>query len=262
MEKEKKEVKEKVKETKKVEKESETKKTEKTKQIVPLVTCRMLFISVLDKIYMVILALMLIGILYATFNGDMSSLHYSFWTRVCTLIPAFIVLFIVYLFMNWFYKCAAKTMLCVTENEVYAEKYIPFKNSETSIPLTKITGISTVNLFWIFRCVIIHQYGKMPSIFWTWNNQEFKSKVNELITTDKDPIENEFEDKNIINKDQYVYLKYLGIVVAAIIALIGVVRFFNYVFSAEKSIPGTYYYESNRFVLSKDGSCEIDDIIS
>ena len=40
---------------------------------------------------------------------------------------------ILYLFLNWLYKCAAKTMLCLTNNEVYLEMHAPFVKNETSI---------------------------------------------------------------------------------------------------------------------------------
>lgn len=231
------------------------------KKIHPLVTCRILFISVLDKIYMILLLLILLGGTYAIFQGDISSIHYGFWSRVGHEIVFLIIYAIIYFFMNWFYKCAAKTMLCVTENEIYAEKYVPFKRSETSIPLNRITGVGTLNLFWIFRCVIIHKYHQIPSIFWTWNNQEFKDKVNELVTRDKEKIENEFESKSIITKDRYKYVKYLGLALVCIIALIGVVKLFNYIFSPEKKVAGTYKYESKRIVLEKNGDCDIEDLI-
>lgn len=167
---------------------------------------------------------------------------------------------ICYLFFNWLYKCAAKTMLCLTKNEVYKEAYAPFKRSETSIPINKIIGVTTYNVFWIFRTLIIHQYGKLPLVFFTWNNQEFKDKLNELITTDEDKIENEYEDKNIISKSQYKYLKYLAIVLVIIICLIGIVRFFSYISSPERKIPGTYSYNNNEIILNEDGSCNIDAI--
>lgn len=232
----------------------------KEKKMKALVTSRLLFISVLDKIYLVVLLLMFVSLTWSNFAGDISSLYYGFWARVGREILVIIFMVIFYFILNWVYKCAAKTMLCVTKNEVYKEEYIPFKRSETSIPLNKITGVSTINVFWIFRVLIIHQYGKLPMIFPTWNNHEFKDKLNELITSDKEKVENEFEDKNIIPKDKLKYLKYVGIVLAGIIALIGVIKFFNYMFSAESRVVGTYTYNDNSIVLNKDGSCNIDDI--
>jgi len=240
------------------EKKVEEVKVEKKRK--SLVTSRVLFISALDKIFLVILLLMFIGATFANFEGDISSISYGFWERVGTEIVIIIVMFIYYLFLNWIYKCAAKTMLCLTENEVYKESYVPFRRSETSIPLNKITGITTHNLFWIFRVIIIHQYGKLPMVFATWNNQEFKDKLNELITTEKEKIENEYEDRNIISKNMYKYLKYLGIVLGVIIGLIAIVRFFTFVFNGERKIAGTYSYLERDIVLEKDGTCNIDDI--
>ena len=169
---------------------------------------------------------------------------------------------IYYLFLNWFYRCAAKTMLCVTPNEVYKETYVPLKRTETSIPLNKITGVTTHKVFWIFRIIIIHQYGKLPLIFPTWNNQEFKDQLNELITHNKEKIENEFESRNIIGKDKLKYLKYFTIGFVGIIVLLGVVRLFNYMFSEERKIVGTYSYKDDVIIVNEDGSCNIDDIVS
>ncbi len=226
-----------------------------------LVTSRILFISALDKIYLVILLLTFVFLTWGNFAGDVSDLNYGFWARVGTQIVIIIGMVIYYFLLNWFYKCAAKTMICVTENEVYKEEYVPFKRSETSIPLNKITGVSTFNFFWIFRFLIIHQYGKLPIVFPTWTNQIFKDKLNELVTTEKEKVENEFEDKNIIGKDKFKYLKYLGIALVAIIGLIGIVRFFNYVFSAEAKISGTYTYQDKEITLNKDGTCEAYNVI-
>lgn len=239
----------------------EKEELKEVKQIKALVTSRLLFISVLDKIYLVVLLLMLVLLTYNNFAGDISSVSYGFWSRVGYEIIILISMVICYFIFNWFYKCAGKTMLCLTENEVYKETYVPFKRTETSIPLNKITAVTTHNVFWIFRLIIIHQYSKLPMIFFTWNNQEFKDKLNELIIQDKEKIENEYEDKNIISKDKYKYLKYLGITLAGVICLVGIVRFFNFVFSPEKKVAGTYTYNSNEIILNKDGNCVIDDIV-
>lgn len=226
-----------------------------------LITSRVLFISVLDKIYIIILLLIFLVATINNFTGDISSISYGFWNRIGKEIIIIFGIFIWYLILNWFYKCAAKTMLCLTENEVYKETYVPFHRSEMSIPLNKITGVTTHNWFWIFRAIIIHQYSNLPTIFFTWTNQEFKDKLNELITTEKEKIENEYEDKNIISKDKYKYLKYFAIGFAGVICLIGVVRFFNFVFSSEMRMAGTYTYSGEEIRLNKDGTCDINDII-
>jgi len=107
------------------------------KKMKALVTSRLLFISVLDKIYLVIL-LVTFGIYtWINFSGDLSDLNYGFWSRVGYEIVIIFIFFIFYFLLNWFYKCAAKTMICLTKNEVYKEEYVPFKRSEISIPLNK-----------------------------------------------------------------------------------------------------------------------------
>lgn len=232
------------------------------KKTKPLVVSRVLFISALDKIYMVMLLIMLFGATYGVFAGDISSLNYGFWKRLLEEIGIIIGMIIIYLIFNWFYKCAAKTMLCLTENEVYKEAYWPFKRSETSIPLNKITGITTYNLFWIFRTIIIHQYGKLPIIFMTWNNQEFKNKLTELITTEKNDIENEYENRNIINKNSMKHLKWIGYILIGLIVLIGFIRIINYVFNPERKLAGTYNNSDKSIVLHKNGICNIDDLKS
>lgn len=242
-------------------KEKDKTETAEKKTMKALVTSRVLFISALDKIYLIILGLMFLAGTYAIFYGSISSLNYGFWGRVGKEIVFLIILFIVYLFFNWLYRCAAKTMLCLTKNEVYKETYVPFKRSESSIPLDKITKVTTIDVLWIFRTLIIHQYHAFPIIFMTWNNQEFKDKLNELLTTDNAKIENEYENRNIIIESMYKYLKYVAIAFAGIILLIGIVRFFNYVFSSEKNMAGTYTNKNNSIILGKDGVCDISDLV-
>lgn len=243
----------------KAEKKGQVKTEEKNQK--SIVTSRVLFISVLDKIYLVILGLCFLIGTFSIFNGSIGSLNYGFWARVGREILFLIVLFVLYLFLNWFYKCAAKTMLCLTKNEVYKEHYIPFKRSETSIPLNKITGVSTINVFWIFRTIIIHQYHKFPMFFATWNNQEFKDALNELMTTDKEHVENEYENRNIVTRNMYKYVAYVGMALAIIIVLLGIVRFFTYTFNGERKLAGTYTYENNKIVLNKNGSCSIEGLV-
>lgn len=225
-----------------------------------LFTSRLLFISVLDKIYLIILLLMFLSLTAYNFSGDIASISYGFWARIGREILIILGLALYYLLLNWFYKCAAKTMLCITENEVYKEHYVPFKRTETSIPLSKITGATTIKVFWIFRAVIIHQYNKLPMIFLTWTNQEFKDKLNELVNKEDKKIENEYSTRNIITKDNAKFLKYLGLVLGFIIEIIAVVKFFSFVFSTERALVGTYVYQNNAIVLNSNGSCNIDDI--
>lgn len=248
------------KESVKKEKIEKKEKTETKKQKV-IITSRVLFITVLDKIYLVILGLLFLVGTFSIFNGSIGNLNYGFWARVGHEIVFLLILFIVYFFMNWFYKCAAKTMLCLTKNEVYKEHYVPFKRSEVSIPLNKITRVTTINVFWIFRSVIIHQYHSFPLIFFTWNNQEFKDSLNELITTEKEHVENEFENRNIITESMYKYMGYIGAFLIAVIVILGIVRFFTYMFNGERKLAGTYTYESNKIVLNKNGSCSLEGLV-
>ena len=148
-------------------------------------------------------------------------------------------------------------MLCLTKNEVYKEVYFPFKRMEATIPINKITAVSTINLFWIFRAIIIHQYHAFPLVFFTWNNQEFKVKLNEILINEKDPVENEYEDKNIITDEMYQYIKYIGITLAGLILLLGIVRFFAYTFNGERQMAGTYTNEANKITLNKNGTCSL-----
>ena len=250
----------------KVEEVKEKIQDKKNAKLKPLVTCRVLFISVLDKIYLIALALEFIILTWNNFSGSMSSMSYGYWHRVLGEIGILICMAIAYFICNWFYKCAAKTMLCVTENQIYKEHYVPFKRREISIPLNKVTSISTFNVFWIFRSVIIFQYHHIPMVFFTWNNKEFKDKVNELINHETKEVENEFEDKNILSFVDNKFIIIFFIVLGAIILFLGIVRFFGYTFSPAKKVPGTYVNKNDQIVLNKEGTCEIepihDDVVS
>lgn len=253
------------KEMKKIAEKIEDSADNSSKKIIkPLVTCRILFISVLDKIYLISLILSLLGATMVCFSGDLSSLNYAFGRRLFSYVLILIFHVLLYFLLNWFYKCSAKTMLCLTENEVYFEHYIPFKRTEKSVPLNKITKVSTVDIFWIFRVVIIHQYLQMPKIFWTWNNHEFKNKLNELLTTDSGKVENEFESKNILPKNCKKFLIVLGCIIAGIILLVGIGRFFGYVSHPARHLGGTYVNsEYGSVYLNKDdNTCEISGKIS
>ena len=259
MEKEEKEEKQEVVEKEEV-KEEKKKSRRDRKTIKPLVVCRVLFISALDKIFFVILALSFIGATWNNFAGNFSSISYGYWARVCTELGILIGTAIAYLIYNWFYKCAAKTMLCITEKEIYIEKYIPFKRTEKSIPLKKVTSVTTINLFWIFRTLIIFQYHQIPTIFFTWNNQLLKDKFDELVDNRTEDVENEYSDKNILTFLKPGFLKKFFIGVGCLIVILGVIRFFGYIFSPSKAVPGTYANGESKIVLNKDGSCDITPI--
>lgn len=128
-----------------------------------LVTSRVLFVSILDKIYLLSLAIIFVSMTYSNLSTYYGS--YPFWEKMSNQLFIFIFLVILYFIFNWFYKCAIKTMLCVTKKEVYGEIYFPFIKIEKNIPLNKITKVSTYNYFWIFRVLVIYQYNKLPLIF-------------------------------------------------------------------------------------------------
>lgn len=235
---------------------------ERERKVEPLVTCRLLFITALDKILLIFFTLSFIITFFLIFSGNLSSMGYGYFKKVLFLIVALILYALYYLFLNWLYKCAAKTMICLTKKGVHKELYMPFVKMESDIPLEKITKVSTINFLYIFRLLIMHQYHQLPILFWTWNNNEFKDMYNELVTSEKNKVVNEFSNRNIIPEKFNAYLKYVALGLVAIVLLIGVLRFFGYVFSPAKRVPGTYTYNNKEIVLKRNGYCDVDDIIN
>lgn len=227
------------------------------KKVKPLVEARVLFITILDKVLLALFILLFVSATYNAFSGNLSSVNYNFWGRVGGYVITLIVLAIVYFFWNWLYSCLAKTMISLTKTQIHIEKYVPFKKLESSIPLGKVTRATTVDIIWIFRLLIIHQYHQLPIIFWTWNNHAFKDKLNELVLGENEQVENEFNCKNILPKSWEKYLKYVAVGLVALITLIGVARLFASAFSPAKKVPGSYTFEDKNVVLSKDGTCEL-----
>ena len=238
------------------------KRKERERKVEPLVTCRILFISVLDKILFILFALSFVITFFLIFSGNLSSMSYGYFRKVSLLIGALIIFTFYYLFLNWLYKCAAKTMICLTKKGVHKELYMPFVKMESNIPLEKITKVSTFNFLYIFRMLIVHQYHQLPIIFWTWNNDEFKDMYNELVTSEKNKVINEFSNKNIVPEKLKANLKYIALGLVAIVLLIGVLRFFGYIFNPAKRVPGTYTYSNKEIVLKRDGHCDVNDIIN
>ncbi len=227
--------------------------SEDTSTIVkPLVTCRILFVSALDKIYLVILLLQLVGIVLSLLRGMPFTMF----------LASLVGLVIEYLLLNWFYKCAIKTMLCVTDKEVYKESYIPFKRTETSIPLNKITKVTTIDIIWIFRLVIIHQYNHIPMFFWTWNSHEFKDVLSKKIGCETTKVENEFKTRGIISKKSLNWLKWVAIVLVAIIILYYVWTGIASLFSPARKVPGTYVNDTYSFVLNRNNTCDLSNMDS
>ncbi len=226
------------------------------KQKKALVTSRVLFYTVLDKIYVITFAFAFIyGLIFGLVNKNKSL--GGVFGYYATFIISMVLLA---LLLNWVYKCVTKTMLCITEDEVYKEAYAPLKRSEMSIPLNKITSVTTFNFFWIFRSIIIFQYHQLPVVFFTWTNQEFKNKFDELVIKRKEEIVNEYEDKNMISfidKKLYPIIEAaLGgiIVVFVIIAII-----LSFIDPASK-VAGTYTNDSGEIKLGKDKSCSVPGV--
>lgn len=222
-------------------------KTEKA-----LVTSRILFVSVLDKIYLVTL------VCYLVFALTM--LNFG----VGAFFVGLISLVVLYFILNWFYKCSIKTMLCLTNKRVYMEYYAPFFYRETSIPVNRITKVDTIDVFWIFRVIIIHQYNHLPLVFPTWNNHQFKDKLDEMITTENTKVENEFKSRNILSKSSLKWLKWVGIVVAVIAVIsifVGLIKSLN---NPEKKVAGSYtagdYSISFDYDSNSDNQCDIDSL--
>lgn len=240
---------------------------ESKKKVKPLVSSRVLFVSILDKLYFICFVFSYIIAVWGYVAGNLSFFEYGsdFFPTLWSLIGGFIGITvgfaILYFILNWLYKCIAKTMLCITKNEIYGEFYAPFYRGELSIPIEKITKIDTVKVFWIFRTLIIHRYHQIPIVFPTWNAQEFKDAWTNLVMNRNEKIENEFESKNIfpewLKKRLIVVVIFLGIVLGLII----IAYVATYLDDPFKKIPGTYVYENQKITLNKDNTCKLENVI-
>ena len=239
-------------------KEVNSKKNNDTKKAI--VECRVLFSSVLDKIFLVLLGLYLLGGTFLIFKGNMLSLNYGFYGRLKTEVVFLVIFVIVYFFVNWLYKLIRKTMLCATDKEVYMEIYLPFYRMEVTIPYEKITSVSTIKLFWIFRAVIIKQYTKLPILFYTWDSQNFKNEVEKHITNEDKVIENNLKTNNMIRKENKLIAIIAGIVMAVILVMIGVASIVGNMLAPERRLVGSYVYKqrSAEIKINKNGICEFD----
>jgi len=222
--------------------------------IKPIITSRVLFVSVLDKLFLIGFAFSLIIGILSNFLGDLSSMQYDYWGRTLRAIGLFIVFAVVGVILNYLYKCVAKTMLCFTDKQVYQEIYFPFVDFKSTIPLEKITKVSTYNVFWIFRCIIIFQYMQLPLVFFTWNNEEFKKELIDRLHIESKQVENEWESKNIMNLRQ---MNILSLACAAIVVLAGLFAFIGNLTSEERRIIGYFADEDQSITIEKDGTCSI-----
>ena len=247
------------------EKVGEEKDTKK-KKVKPLVSSRVLFVTVLDKIYFILFVLSFVGTLLGFINLEVTfarggSYFVSLFGLVGGFLGILIGFVIGYLILNWFYKCVAKTMVCLTKKEIYGEFYAPFYRGELSIPIEKVTKIDTVKVFWIFRTLIIHRYHQIPIVFPTWNAQEFKDKWTEVVMDRDENIENEFETRSIMP----AWLKkkwYIILIALAVILVLSMIAFtVKFLDDPIKKIPGSYVYDDQKIVLNEDGSCQLDNVI-
>lgn len=242
-------------------------KSDSKKKIKPLVTSRVLFISILDKLYFIGLVLSFIFVVWGYVDSKLAYFEYGqdFFPALWSLIGGFLGILvgfaIAYFILNWLYRCVAKTMLCLTKNEIYGEVYVPFYRGELSVPISKVTKVDTIKVLWIFRTLIIHRYHQIPIVFATWNAQEFKDKLTELLLNRIDKVENEFESKSIfpewLKKKIMFVLIFLGVILGIIIVAY-TVKYFDNPF---KKIPGTYVYSGEKIILNEDYTCNIDDLI-
>ena len=218
-----------------------------------LVTSRVLFYSVLDKILFVVFS---ISFLSGLIKG--LSLNRKTILSVFGYYAVFVIFMVLFgLLLNWIYKCATKTMLCITEDEVYKEAYAPLKRAETSIPLNKITSVTTFNFIWIFRSIVIFQYHQLPLVFFTWNNHEFKDKFDELVNKRKENIVNEYEDKNMISFIDKKNYKIVGAIFGGLLGIFLIISIVLSFVSPSNKVVGTYVNGSNEISLKKDGNCSI-----
>lgn len=242
-------------------------KNERNKNVKPLVTSRVLFISVLDKLYFIGLVLSFILVLWGWMQNNLYWFEYGKGFFVVLgewfleFIGILICFVIAYFILNWLYRCLAKTMLCLTENEIYGEVYAPFYRGEFSVPVNRVTKIDSVKILWIFRFVFIHRYHQLPIVFPTWNAQEFKNKLTELLVKRDSKVENEFESKNIfpewLKKRLIIVLLALG----AIVGLIFVIYVVTYLNNPYKKIAGTYINQTEKIILKDDQTCGLENVI-
>lgn len=217
----------------------------------PIIVCRPLFYTVVKYIYIFMLGFMFIGC--ASYTLLRSNL--SFMAGVFSFVGYLIVLFIVYLFFNWFYKCVLKTMLALTDKELHLEYYMPFIKYESTLPLDSIKRVTTLEYFWIFRAIIIHQYHKLPIIFPTWNNKEMKDEINALIIKEKEHVKNDAKNGELITKENY---KIIFIILGCILGIFLFISMISHIanYSKVKSYVGTYEGSSSNLKLNADGTCE------
>lgn len=223
-----------------------------------LLTCRLLFSSIYDKIFLFILIVGFLITSYFVFQGNIFGGFYGFWMRLLKECGVLAVFAILYFLFDWIYHCAIKTMMCVTKSQIYIERYFPFWRKELSIPLEHVTSISAIHFLLIFRCVIIFQYHVFPVVFFTWNSRKFKNKVMGLLGEKNPMITNYYDDTGILSTENSFIIRWFVVLFFMVLIILGVIHFFSYVFSKELSIAGKYKSDKNAIELKMDGSCRLN----
>ena len=234
----------------------EAKTTTITSQKDTVITCRLLFSSFIDKILLLLLVVGFIAITIINFKGNIFSINYGFWMRVLNEVLLILIFVVLSFICNWLYKCIINTTLSLTRGAIYIERYLPFWKKTTSIPLRHVTSIGTINLFYIFRGVIIRQYGHLPIIFYTWNNDKFKLRVDEMIGYDHLNVVHN-QNKSMFQREYFPIFEWTMIILVMVIAVLGIAHLFGYIFSNERQMSGTYLKGNQKIVLKMDGSCDL-----
>lgn len=219
-----------------------------------LITYRLLFSSVYDKIFFALLWICFFIATFFVFRGNYFSTFYGFWIRVLIECGVLVLFVVFYYLLNWLYHCIIRTMMCVTKDQIYIEKYFPLWRWETSIPLEHITSISAVHFCFIFRFVIIFRQHAFPVVYFTWNCRKFKNKVMELLGKNSS-VSNRYEDTSIITPKYYNFLKWFMIFFTLVIIILGIIHFFIYLFSSEKDVSGKYKNGKSTIELKMNGKC-------
>ena len=205
-------------------KEIKERKYIESKRKEAMVTCRVLFISILDKIFLFTIFSLFIILTIFNFMGNIKSFSYEFSSRVGKELFILLCLTFLYILLNWIYKCACKTMLSLTRNQIYEEIYFPLYRKEKTIPINQIASVSTINFLWVFRSIIIKQNHQFPLIFFTWKNKKLKSELENLMLNTDIKVKNSYQTKNILNKKQLPMIGIFAIFVITFIIILGVIH--------------------------------------
>ncbi|MBP5678607.1 MAG: hypothetical protein J6X28_02110 [Bacilli bacterium] len=239
-----------------VEEVKKVEKKEKTEKRGAVVTCRVLFYSVYHKIFLFLLFFGFVGTTIFNFKGNIFSSTYGYWIRVLIEVGIIIGFILLSFLFNWFYHCIVKTMLCITRGGIYKETYFPFGKKETTIPFRHVTSVSALTILWIFRAVVIFQYRHMPLVFFTWNHEKFKRKIDEILGQDTS-VSNSYENKSLFQERYIPFLQWMFIILGMILFLLGIVHLFGYISSHEASMSGKYQNGSQYILLKSNQTCDV-----